>query len=240
MIATLQHISKFYGKNRSICALRDVTFSVVKGKRLMITGASGSGKSTLAKVLAGWEQPDEGVIEFSGTRPQLIPQEPATSLNPYWTALEIVAEPYRIGGMQNAAKLAVEWIDRVELPPSCASKLSSRFSGGEQARLAIARAMAALTIEGREAGLLMFDESFSALDEPLRIRLLEFLIRLQTTFPVTYAFVSHDLGLTSGFMDSIAVMENGLIVEYGDAPQMLNAPTSQTMIRLVAASRGVA
>jgi len=237
MIARLCGVGKRYGKRPPVTALRNVTLDVAKGKRLLIAGESGSGKSTLARCLAGWETPDEGTIEiFGGARPQLIPQEPASSLNPYWSALAIVAEPYRIRGLSKraAAYRAMEWLSRVELPPACAHRLSGEVSGGEQARLAIARALAALTIDGAQAGLLIFDESFSALDEALRIRLFDLLMKLRDTLPVAYAFLSHDLAITAQFVDSIAVMHQGEVVEYGSATQLLASPASPALQRLVA------
>jgi ABC-type dipeptide/oligopeptide/nickel transport system ATPase subunit len=241
MIARLRGVGKRYGKRPPVTALRNVTLTLAQGQRLLIAGESGSGKSTLARCLAGWEMPDEGTIEiFGGARPQLIPQEPATSLNPYWSALAIVAEPYRIRGMnkRSAAHRATEWLSRVELPPDCANRLSGQVSGGEQARLAIARALAALTLDGVQPGLLIFDESFSALDEALRVRLFDLLMKLRETLPVAYAFVSHDLAITARFVDSIAVMHHGELVEYGTAAQLFACPASPAMQRLVAGLKG--
>ena len=243
MIARLCGVGKRYGKRPPVTALRNVTLAVAQGQRLLIAGESGSGKSTLARCLAGWETPDEGTIEvIGGARPQLIPQEPATSLNPYWTALAIVEEPYRIRGLnkRTGEHRATEWLSRVELPPDCANRLSGQASGGEQARLAIARALAALTLDGAQPGLLIFDESFSALDEALRIRLFDLLMKLRDTLPVAYAFLSHDLAITARFVDSIAVMHQGEVVEYGGAAQLLAKPASAALQRLVAALEGPA
>ncbi len=242
MIASLRDVSKRYGRRPPIQALRNVSLSIPQGARLMIVGESGSGKTTLAKCLAGWEQPDQGTIElFCDARPQLIPQEPALSLNPYWNALAVVAEPFRIRGLgrREAHERAGEWMNRVELPSDSLSKLSAEFSGGEQARLAIARALAAVCSD-QKPGLLIFDESFSALDEELRVRLLTLLGKLQEQFPVTYAFLSHDLWITSRFADFIGVLDSVEMIEFGTAMQVLSTPISGAMKLLLSESKGTA
>jgi ABC-type dipeptide/oligopeptide/nickel transport system ATPase subunit len=245
VIVRLRNVSKSYDKPVPVHALKNITASLPKTKRLMIVGESGSGKTTLAKCLAGWESPDQGSIElFCRAPPQLVPQEPATSLNPHWTALEIVAEPYRIGGVTKAEsqRLSASWLDRMELPANYRSRACTAFSGGEQARLAIARALAAMNpgkpgASTDRSGLLMFDESFSALDEPLRIRLLDLLSSLQTELPVMYLFLSHDIVVTGGFVDSVVVMAGGQIVEQGSASEVLSSPTSEAMQRILADSK---
>lgn len=246
MIAILRNVSKRYGRPVPVNALGNLTVSFPCVKRLMIVGESGSGKSTLARCLAGWEAPDEGSIElFCAAKPQLVPQEPAASLNPRWSALEIVAEPYRISGMSKteAQRLASGWLHRMELPANSFAKVSSTFSGGEQARLAIARGLAAVNPQADAragVGLLIFDESFSALDEPLRIRLLELLCALQDTLPVLYMFLSHDLAITAAYADFVAVMEDGQVVEQGTAAQVLDSPLSDAMRQLLAESKDMA
>ena len=240
MIAALRNVSKFFGTNTRVQALRGVTLEINAGERLIIVGRSGSGKSTLARCLAGWEAPDAGTIHYAdGVKTQLIPQEPGASLNPRFTAIEIVSEPYRIKGIkrEQAADLAASWIERVELPAQCGEKMSSEFSGGEQARLAIARAMAAIFMDERRPGLLIFDESFSALDRELRSRLFTLLIRLQSQFAATYLFIAHEILLAGQYADRIAVMEEGAIVECGKASQVMFTPSSDAMLRLVAASK---
>jgi ABC-type dipeptide/oligopeptide/nickel transport system ATPase subunit len=207
---------------------------------MMIVGRSGSGKSTLARCVAEWERPDEGRVEiFGGVKVQLIPQEPGASLNPHWTAAEAVAEPYRLGGYPKgeAIELAMKWINRMELPANAGHKLTSHCSGGEQARLAIARALTAITMDKGSAGLLIFDEAFSALDQDLRIRILELLLGLQHEFGVTFIFTSHDLAITSCYAERIVVMHQGELVEQGERDQMLTAPKSQAMQSLLAAAQ---
>ena len=239
MIAKLSGVSKWYGNKPRVRALGEVSLSIARGGRLMIVGRSGSGKSTLARCAANWEQPDEGTVEIgSGVKVQLIPQEPGASLNPHWTAAEAVAEPYRLCGRtkRDAFALAVKWMERMELPGDTGQKLARNCSGGEQARLAIARGLAAVTVDTDFAGLLIFDESFSALDEELRVRIFDLLLGLQSEFGATYVFVSHDLAITSRSVNRIAVMEQGCLVEEGEREQMLTAATSDAMRGLLAAA----
>jgi len=240
MIARLSGISKWYGTKSRVRALRNVSISIDRAERLMIVGRSGSGKSTLARCAAKWEQPDEGLVEIdSGVRVQLIPQEPGSSLNPHWTGTEAVAEPYRIyrHAKNEAMELARKWLERVELRPETGHKFTREFSGGEQARLAIARALAAVTIDDAKAGLLIFDESFSSLDEELRTRIFDLLLRLNEELGVGYIFTSHELTIASRYVHRIAVMEDGELVEEGDRDKILTTPKSDAMLALLAAAK---
>jgi ABC-type dipeptide/oligopeptide/nickel transport system ATPase subunit len=243
MIARLRNVTKSYRGVHPVTALQNVSLEIAQRQSLMIAGHSGSGKSTLARCLAGWEAVDAGSIELNPqAQVQLIPQDPASSLNPYWTAAQIVAEPFRI--RPNALpksrinSLVEELFRRVGLPPASQKKLSTRFSGGEQALLAIARALAAVTRKPGDSGLLLFDESLSALDVDLRISILEMLAELRTTFQLTLVFLSHDLSVTPRYADTIAVLSAGQLVEHGPTAQILNSPASPHMMDLVAASKG--
>ena len=202
-------VSKSYARVR---ALDGVDLELKAGGRLVITGESGSGKSTLAKCLAGWETADNGTVEFKGAKkPQLIPQEPGESLNPFWEAWEVVTESLRLEGVGETQRRekAIEWIERVGLPAEVARRKSGTCSGGERARLAIARALVMCECEQRFPGVFIFDESFSGLQLGLRRQILDLLDELQARWPLTYIVIAHDEWLTRTFADSVAVMREG-------------------------------
>jgi ABC-type dipeptide/oligopeptide/nickel transport system ATPase subunit len=217
-------------------ALAGVDLGVAEGSKYALMGESGSGKTTLAKCIAGWETADSGeMILNSGTQPQLIPQNPGESLNPYWPAIDIIAEPYRLRKRGNEQK-ALSWMKMVGLKANAAQRKASQFSGGERARLAIARALAACDCDDGKPALLIFDESFSGFDLVVRAQLLDLLLNLQSRFALTFLLITHDFWLATRFADEIAVIDRGRIVECGAREQILFAPQSEAMQRFRAAS----
>jgi peptide/nickel transport system ATP-binding protein len=191
-------------------ALRGVDLDLEAGAALGLIGGSGSGKSTLARCIARLERADAGEIRIGGTTAythadvQLIFQEAAASLNPRFTAEEIVAEPLVIQGRSGSAR---EWLEMVGLPADSASKPAWAFSGGERQRLAIARA---LILTPR---LLILDESFSGLDLALQAQLTALLRDLRARLGLTLILISHDLALAERIADRIVVMHEGALVD---------------------------
>src|SRR6266542_2090617 len=159
-LLTVRKLGKTCGR---VVALEGVAFKLGRGRTLGVVGASGSGKSTLARCIAGFETPTTGEIEFDGERRevQLIFQQPAASLNPRFTAAEIVEEPLviqRRGSRAERAERAAAALELVGIGRAALGKRSDRFSGGERQRLAIARSLVL------EPKLLILDESFNGLD----------------------------------------------------------------------------
>ena len=225
-----------------LAVLRGIDLNLERGRTLALVGPSGSGKTTLARCLARFETPDSGEIALGGSalaaiprgRIQLIFQQPAASLNPRFTAEEIVSEPLVIrkwGTKLSRRAKAIELMQTVGLLPADAVKLSNAFSGGERQRLAIARALAL------EPELLILDESFSSLDLSLQAQIAELLLALQAARGLSYILISHDLSLAGRLADEIAVMEHGLIVERGRAADVMAHPRDPVTRQLVEANR---
>src|SRR6266849_10296601 len=163
------------GTNKEVTALQDVSFSIGPGSTLALVGESGSGKSTLAFCIACLERPTSGRIVIHGNettaldekqlrrvRPQvqLVFQDPARSLNPRFSALEIVSEPLSVQGRFKKREREVRaraLLTQVAIPQEKALQKAAEFSGGQKQRLAIARALAL------EPRLLILDEALSAL-----------------------------------------------------------------------------
>lgn len=224
-------------------SLAAIDLSLRRGSTVAVLGRSGSGKSTLARCLAGFETPDSGEILLRGKRQdagkdgvrwpvQMIFQDAATSLNPRFTARQVIAEPLEIARWKTEAERTVRALalmEEVGLDPDWALRLAGEFSGGQRQRLALARALAA------EPELLIMDEALSGLDMPLQAQMVRLLIELQSRHGLTYLYISHDLNFISLFAQEVIVMEAGRIVER-TTPAKLAGSTNPATRELVEAS----
>lgn len=235
------------GARKELLALDDVSFSILTGTTLAIVGESGSGKSTLAMCLACLESPTAGNIWFEGKnivsleeherrqiRPQiqLIFQDPASSLNLRWNALEILIEPLILQGKvsrRQAEQAASSLLGRVGLSLEILERYATELSGGQRQRLAIARALAL------EPKLLILDEALSALDCSVQAQIANLLVELQSSLGMTYIFVTHDLAMAAHLADEIAVMSRGRIVEQGPVEKILKQPEHEITGRFLTA-----
>ena len=240
-----------FGSRQEVRALAGVTFSIFPRTTLAVVGPSGSGKSTLALCLACLEPVSSGRIWFARSevtaldaerqraiRPsiQMVFQDPASSLNPRMSALELVAEPLDIQKRFDKAERrdrARDLLQRVGVPREKAAQRPDQFSGGQRQRVAIARALAL------EPKLLILDEALSALDCSVQAQVANLLINLQASLGLTYLFITHDLAMAAHLADEIAVMERGQIVETGAAWSVVNAPQHAVTRRLLLAAPGV-
>ena len=228
-------LSKSYG-GRAV--LVDVTFALERGGVLGLVGSSGSGKSTLARCIAGMERADAGAVRFAGDahEVQLIFQQPAETLNPRFTAAEIVEEPLvirRCGSKAERRERSARALELVGIARSAMDKRAHEFSGGERQRLAIARAMVL------EPKLLILDESFNGLDAALAVQIAGLLEDLRARVGLACIVISHDLELIAGLAEWIGVMESGRLVEFGPAGDVIGAPSHARTRELIEASRAL-
>ena len=236
------------GTKREVIALQGVSFAIRPESTLALVGESGSGKSTLAFCLACLERPTSGRIVFQGkeitaldeeqlraVRPQiqLVFQDPVRSLNPRFSALDLVNEPLLVQGRVNKRERedrARTLLAQVGLPQEKALQRAEEFSGGQRQRLAIARALAL------EPKLLILDEALSALDCSVQAQIANLLLELQSSLGLTYLFITHDFAMAGHLADEIAVMERGKVVELGAADRVLRQPEHEVTRRLIAAT----
>lgn len=234
-----------------LAAASNVSFEIPRGKTLAIVGSSGSGKSTVAKCVARLERPDSGEIwinereiaQSDGTdlllvRPemQLVFQDPTTSMNARFSAVQTIEEPLllqRRGSREERRTKVAELMKEVGLQPEWMDRRVTEFSGGQRQRIAIARALAL------RPNLLILDEAFTGLDLSTQAQIANLLIDLQAAHSLTYLLISHDLTLVSRIADTIAVMSNGEIVEQGMTDEVLANPTRAETRALVAAAQGL-
>jgi ABC-type glutathione transport system ATPase component len=218
------------GRVRSaVRALDRVSLNIPAGSVMGVAGSSGSGKSTLARCIAGWQRPSSGQIAGNAAV-QLVMQDPGASLNPRFSAFEIVEEPLRIRGREKASPGRVRaLLNRVAVGGE--GRRASEFSGGERARLAIARALAAMPESG--PGLLIFDESLSSLDVETRLRILQMLLEFREEHALSYLFISHDLDMLAGVITDLVILHEGRIVEHGAPDEVMAAPRHESTVLLV-------
>jgi peptide/nickel transport system ATP-binding protein len=235
-LLSVRGIGKRFADAGGPWAVRGVTFDLARGRTLGLVGPSGSGKSTLARCLALQERPTSGSVALDGRNVweadrlerrrlcaeiQMIWQQPASTLNPRFTAEQIVREPLDIqrrGTEASRRKRALELMELAGLRASAAARPALESSGGERQRLAIARALAL------DPKLLILDESLTGLDLSIQAQILRLLLELQTRLGLTYILISHDLGLVSGIADEIAMMDAGEMVERGPAAALIANP----------------
>ena len=228
-------------------AVDDVSFQIKRGEVLGLVGESGSGKSTLSQAILRLVQIEQGEVllnnsplhqleglELKAKRKeiQMIFQDPYSSLNPRMTVYQIIAEPLLVHNLcqPNETKQRVDQLlIKVGLEPNDSGKYPHGFSGGQRQRISIARSLAV------EPDLLIADEPVSALDVTIQGQILDLLMQLVSELNLTLIFISHDLAVVRYMADRIAVMQNGKIIEIGDAETIWQSP-KQTYTRQLTSS----
>ena len=228
-ILEVKNLNVYYkAKSKSIFArptrkqvLFDVNFDVKDGEIFGIVGESGCGKSTLSKTILGMNPLYEGSIVHNSTKPQMIFQDPYSSLNPAWTIGRILSEPLLLSGMKDRTdvKSAVfDMLGRVGLDESYYGRYPSQLSGGQRQRVSIATSLIA------KPKLVIADEPLSALDVTIQAQIMELLIELKRQLGLTYIFISHDIDVVYQLCDRIMVMKNGRVVEMGQTLELFENP----------------
>jgi peptide/nickel transport system ATP-binding protein len=241
-----------FGK-REFKAVKDVSFTLARGKTLGVVGESGSGKTTVGLTLLRLHQATSGTAMFEGRdliamperdympfkrRIQIIFQNPYASLNPRFTVGQILMEPMRIHriGANDAERIgmAQALLEKVGLPAQAFHRYPHEFSGGQRQRIAIARC---LTMKPE---ILVCDESVSALDVSVQAQVLNLLQDLQDELGMSYIFISHDLSVVKYMADQVMVMHQGSVVELADSDELYRNPQHPyTKTLLSAIPRGV-
>ena len=225
-----------FGK-REFKAVKDVSFTLARGKTLGVVGESGSGKTTVGLTLLRLHQATGGTAMFEGKdlismpereymaykrRIQIIFQNPYASLNPRFTVGQILMEPMRIHRIGQSDRertgMAMELLEKVGLPAQAFHRYPHEFSGGQRQRIAIARC---LTMKPE---ILVCDESVSALDVSVQAQVLNLLQDLQDEYGMSYIFISHDLAVVKYMADQVMVMHQGGVVELADSDELYRNP----------------
>ncbi len=230
-----------------IRAVDEVSFEVHEGETLGLVGESGSGKSTTGYCVLQLLKPTSGSVRFKGREltnaqrstlravrreMQIVFQDPYSSLDPRQTVEQIVADPleiHRVGDRASRRRRVRELLELVGIDSAFSVRYPHEFSGGQRQRIGIARALAL------EPKLLICDEPVSALDVSIQAQILNLLNDLQQALGLAYLFIAHDLAVIRALSDRIAVMQQGKIVEEGDADEVFANPKNPYTKALLAA-----
>src|SRR5499427_4035314 len=231
-------------------AVDGISFIVNRGESVGLVGESGCGKSTTSTMVMRLIDKSDGVIMFDGEdigaiaakafaklplrkRIQMVFQDPADSLNPRFTAARAIADPIlRLGDVKGraAVRARCETLARqVGLPVELLDRFPHQLSGGQKARVGIARAIAL------SPDLVILDEPTAALDVSVQAVVLNLLQELKDSLGMSYLFVSHDLNVVRLLCDRVIVMQAGRIVEQGPTDEILVSPQAQYTRDLLAA-----
>ncbi|MBR0130183.1 MAG: ABC transporter ATP-binding protein [Firmicutes bacterium] len=221
-------------KSSSFKAVDGVSFSVEKGSCFGLVGESGSGKTTTGRSVLRLIEPTSGRIIYSGEditkanmapyrrKMQIIFQNPSGSLDSKYQVGDIIAEGMRANSMSSSKKEETERVEEllklVGLFPEDAQRYPGEFSGGQQQRIGIARALAV------EPEFMVCDEPVSALDVSYQAQIINLLKRLQREKGLSYLFISHDMSVVRHMSDRLGVMYKGHLVESGDAEEIITHP----------------
>jgi peptide/nickel transport system ATP-binding protein len=231
-------------------AVDGISFVVNRGESVGLVGESGCGKSTTSAMVTRLIDKTACSIVFDGEdigdipadrfsrrplrrRIQMVFQDPTDSLNPRFTAARAIADPILrlsdIRGRETVRARCEELARQVGLPLDLLDRFPHQLSGGQKARVGIARAIAP------EPDLVILDEPTAALDVSVQAVVLNLLQELKDTLGMSYLFVSHDLNVVRLLCDRVIVMQAGRIVEQGPTERVLFAPEAQYTRDLIAA-----
>jgi len=230
------NVSRRFG---SVRAVDGVTLDIAQGEFFAMLGPSGSGKTTCLRLIAGFEQPNEGHIEIFGETAEGVPPYKRNvntvfqdyALFPHMTVGENVAYGLRIRGVPKAEREAKarDALAMVKLA-GYGDRRPSQLSGGQRQRVALARAL----VNGPK--VLLLDEPLGALDLKLREQMQEELKALQKKLGITFVFVTHDQGEALSMADRVAIFNDGKIVQVGAPADIYEKPRSRFVADFVGSS----
>lgn len=237
--------------NESFVAVNSLDLRIYPGESVGLVGESGCGKSTTSAMIARLLEPSSGSIWFQGrdisllktnhfaqtelrAMIQMVFQDPTESLNPRATAAESISDPLRrllqVRDKEEIRSRVESLAEQVGLQLNLLERLPHQLSGGQKARVGIARALAS------KPRLLILDEPTAALDVSVQAIVLNLLADLRAQFNMAYLFVSHDLEVVRLLCDRVVVMQSGCIVEEGDTQTVFNQPVHDYTKTLLAAA----
>lgn len=242
--------SGWFARAPGVRAFEDVDFRIPRGAAVAITGPSGAGKSSLARCISLLDTPSGGLVALDGIEVrsaaarrsllrrgavQMVFQSAAASLNRRMRVMDVLCEPLEVrgaGGRTGRERLAGELLESVGLEPDFLAAWPGELSGGEQKRVALARALAV------SPKLLVLDEALAELDVIAQARMVRLLTELRLRREMAILFITHDLSLAAAVAGEILVMDRGRMVDRGRAADVIARPAHAVTRRLVEARPG--
>lgn len=222
--------NSLFGQKKKRCVVEKVSFDMKKGETLGLVGESGCGKTSLCKAILGMNKDIQGHVVHYSQRPQMIFQDPYSSLNPSKTIGWLLQEPLRAAARLNASRrmtkgdmeaAAYDMLHRIGISEKYFHRKPSQLSGGQRQRISIGQALIT------QPGLVIADEPVSALDVTIQAQIMELMCRLQEELQLSYLFISHDINVIYKMSDRIMVMKEGKIIEIGVRDELFYHPKKE-------------
>ena len=240
-VLEVRHLNSYYRQDHSILrakkerrqVLHDISFDIAEGEIVGLVGESGCGKTTLSRTILGMVGDYDGEIIHHSQRPQMVFQDPYSSLNPARSIGWILEEPLRIQGKLSAPerrRAVIELLEQVGLGEEYLTRKPHELSGGQRQRVSIASAVIT------RPKLVIADEPVSALDVTIQAQILQLLVELKKKYDLSYLFISHDLNVVYQICNRVLVMKDGTIVEQNTVDELFAHPQHPYTKQLLDAS----
>ena len=222
-----ENANSLFGKAIKKCVVHHADFDIFEGEILGLVGESGCGKTSLSKAVLGLNKMIDGSVTHHSNSPQMVFQDPYSSLNPMKTVGWLLQEPLRAQGILDPSKAgsekdyeaaAYDMLKMVGLKEKYFNRKPSQLSGGQRQRISIGQALIT------RPGLVIADEPVSALDVTIQAQILDLIRRLQEELKTAFLFISHDINVIYQVSDRIMVMKDGKIVEMGKTTDVFLHP----------------
>lgn len=222
-----ENANSLFGRAVKKCVVHHADFDVYEGEILGLVGESGCGKTSLSKAILGLNKMVEGSVTHYSGSPQMVFQDPYSSLNPSKTVGWLLQEPLRAQGILDPSKamtekdyeaMAYDMLHKVGLKEKYFTRRPSQLSGGQRQRISIGQALIT------RPGLVIADEPVSALDVTIQAQILDLIRGLQEELRTAFLFISHDINVIYQVSDRIMVMKDGKILEIGETEEIFRHP----------------
>ena len=219
--------NSLFGRNKRRCVVSGADFTLYSGESLGLVGESGCGKTSLSKAILGMNKEIDGEIAHATEYPQMIFQDPYSSLNPSKTVGWLLMEPLRARTALDRSKAmtkgdmeaaAYDMLRKVGMSDKYFHRKPSQLSGGQRQRISIGQALIT------RPGFIVADEPVSALDVTIQAQIMELMQKLQQEMKLSYLFISHDINVVYHMCDRIMVMKEGRIIEIGETEEIFSHP----------------